>query len=332
MSNPIGIGFLTQVTPERMRYMAQMGAEHVVTSLPSNPSRNRRGAVWTYEGMQAQREEVENYKLKLSVYEGIPIPDRVKLGLDGRDQDIEDYCEGIRNMGEAGIPILCYNWMAGFGWLRTEFATPGRGGAVVTTYVHEDYEKAGLTEYGVVPEQTLWDSLEYFLKAVVPVAEEAKVKLAMHPDDPPRSPIRSMGRIMTNPENFQRMLDLVPSPNNGLTFCQGCFTEMNIDVPKWIRHFGKQGKIHFAHFRNINRGGTADNFSEIFHDEEGEADMYETMKAYIEFGFEGPMRPDHAPTMEGENNDHPGYALQGRLMGVGYMKGLMEAIVKSSKA
>ena len=220
-------------------------------------------------------------------------------------------------MGRAGVPILCYNWMVGFGWLRTDFATPARGGAVVTTYRHEDFERGGPTPLGAVPEDQLWDSLEYFLKAVVPVAEEAGVKMAMHPDDPPRSPVRGLGRIMTSPENFQRLLDLVDSPANGLTFCQGCFTEMNIDVPRWIRHFAGAGRMHFAHYRNINKGGTADHFSETFHDEEGEADMYEAMKAYIESGFTGPMRPDHAPTMEGESNDHPGYALQGRLMAVG---------------
>ena len=200
---------------------------------------------------------------------------------------------------------------------------------MATTYDHEEMQRGPLTEHGEVGEDLLWKALEYFLKAVVPVAEEAGVKLAMHPDDPPRSPVRGIGRIMTSPENFQRMLDLVDSPANGLTFCQGCFTEMNIDVPKWIRHFAGTGKMHFAHYRNINKGGSADHFSETFHDEEGEADMYEAMKAYIESGFSGPMRPDHAPTMEGEGNDHPGYALQGRLMAVGYMKGLMEAIVKA---
>ncbi len=327
---PIGIGFLTQVTPERMRYMAQMGAEHVVTSLPGG-GRNRNGDVWTFEGMLAQRNEVESYGLKLSVYEGIPVPQRVKLGEEGRDEDIENYCESIRNMGRAGIPTLCYNWMVGFGWLRTDFTTPARGGAVVTTYRHADFERGGLTPLGEISEEQLWDSLAYFLNAVVPVAEEAGVKLAMHPDDPPRSPVRGIGRIMTSPENFQRMLDMVDSPANGLTYCQGCFTEMNIDNPTWIRRFAEQGRLHFAHYRNINKGGHADEFSETFHDEEGEADMYEAMKTYIDVGFNGPMRPDHAPTMEGENNDHPGYALQGRLMAVGYMKGLMEAIVKSRR-
>ena len=321
----IGIGFMTPATPERLRFMAQMGATHVVTQLPADKPRNRDSDIWTFEGMLAQRKEVESYGLQLSVYEGIPVPERVKLGRDGRDEDIENYCESIRNMGRAGVPILCYNWMVGFGWLRTDFATPARGGAVVTTYRHEDFERGGQTPLGAVPEDQLWDSLEYFLK---PVAEEAGVKMAMHPDDPPRSPVRGLGRIMTSPENFQRLLDLVDSPANGLTFCQGCFTEMNIDVPRWIRHFAGAGRMHFAHYRNINKGGTADHFSETFHDEEGEADMYEAMKAYIESGITGPMRPDHAPTMEGESNDHPGYALQGRLMAVGYMKGLMEAIIK----
>ena len=188
MANSLGIGFLTQISPERMRYMAQMGAQHVVSSLPPNPQRNRDGDIWTYEGMLAQRKEVEHYGLKLSVYEGIPVSDRIKLGLDGRDQDIDAYCTSLRNMGKAGIPILCYNWMVKFGWLRTEFATPGRGGAVVTTYKHEDFEKGGLTDYGEIPAATLWSSLEYFLRAIVPVAEEAGVNLAMHPDDPPRSP------------------------------------------------------------------------------------------------------------------------------------------------
>ena len=174
-------------------------------------------------------------------------------------------------------------------------------------------------------EGALWDGLEYFLNAVIPVADEAGVKLAMHPDDPPLSPIRGIGRIMTSPENFQRLLDLAPSPNNGITFCQGCFTEMGVDIPTTIHHFAAQGRVHFVHFRNLT--GTAENFTESFHDE-GKQDMYVARKAYQDAGFDGPMRPDHAPTMEGEDNSRPGYAIQGRLLAVGYMKGLIEAIEK----
>ena len=164
---------------------------------------------------------------------------------------------------------------------------------------------------------------------VVPVAEESGVKLAMHPCDPPLSPIRGIGRIMTSPENFQRLIDLVPSPNNGLTFCQGCFTEMGVDIAATIHDFGKQGKIFFSHFRNLN--GTAAKFTEQFHDD-GQQDMYVAMKAYYDAGVEGSIRPDHAPTMEGDDNSHPGYALQGRRLAGGYRRGLMEAIEKAGGA
>ena len=232
-------------------------------------------------------------------------------------------------MGRAGIPVVCYNWMVAFGWLRTSTTTPVRGGAVATTYDHEEMQRGPLTEHGEVGEDLLWKALEYFLKAVVPVAEESGVKLAMHPCDPPLSPIRGIGRIMTSPENFQRLIDLVPSPNNGLTFCQGCFTEMGVDIAATIHDFGKQGKIFFSHFRNLN--GTAAKFTEQFHDD-GQQDMYVAMKAYYDAGVEGSIRPDHAPTMEGDDNSHPGYALQGRLLAVGYMRGLMEAIEKAGSA
>ncbi len=187
-------------------------------------------------------------------------------------------------------------------------------------------QRGPLTGYGEVSEDQLWESLEYFLKAVVQVAEEFHVKLAMHPDDPPLSPIRGIGRIMTSPQSFQRLIDLVPSPSNGMTYCQGCFTEMGADIPTTVRQFGEQGRIHFVHFRDLR--GTVENFTEIFHDD-GQTDMYAAMKAYYDAGVEAPMRPDHAPVMEGESNDNPGYALQGRLLAVGYMRGLIEAIEKS---
>jgi len=225
-----------------------------------------------------------------------------------------------------GIPIICYNWMAAFGWLRTSFTTRVRGDALATSYNHEQMQRGPMSVYGVVPEEQLWDELAYFLRAVTPVAEEAGVKLAMHPDDPPLAPIRGMGRIMTSPESFQRMIDLVPSPMNGLTFCQGCFAEMGIDVPATIRHFGAQGKLFFAHFRNLR--GLAADFAEMFHDD-GDTDMFAAMRAYYDVGFEGPMRPDHVPTLEGDTNARPGYSLWGRLFAVGYMKGLIEAVEKT---
>lgn len=317
----IDIGFMWNGSDEQLRWLAQAG----VTDVVGHVAPEDRGPIWTYDAMLKQKNRVKGYGLKLSVFEGIPVSDRIKLGLDGRDEDLDNLLESFRNMGRAEIPVQCYNWMVHFNWIRTSVATPVRGGAVATTYNHAEFERGPKTQYGDVSEEQLWDSLEYFLKAAVPVCEEFGVKLAMHPDDPPLSPVRGISRIMRNPENFQRMLDLVPSEANGITFCQGCFSEMCVDIPNTVKSLGD--RIHFAHFRNLT--GTAENFTEQFHDD-GQQDMYVAMKSYIDNGVNCPMRPDHAPTMQGEDNSHPGYAQQGRLMAIGYMRGLMEAINKGS--
>lgn len=314
---------LPGLTESNLRLAKQLGVTDIVSSLPRE---ERRGPVWKFRPLLGLRKTVEDAGLTLSVIESIPIPDRVKLGQAGRDEDIDHFCQSLRNMGAAGIPILCYNWMAVFNWLRTSFTTRVRGDALATSYDHELMQRGPLTRAGMVTEDQLWESLAHFLGRVVPVAEEANVKLAMHPDDPPLSPIRGVGRIMTTPDNFQRVLDLVPSPMNGITFCQGCFAEMGVDIPATIRHFGLQDKIFFAHFRNLR--GTAAHFTETFHDD-GDTDMFAAMQAYYDVGFEGPMRPDHVPTFEGDANARPGYSLWGRLYAVGYMRGLIEAVEKT---
>jgi mannonate dehydratase len=212
-----------------------------------------------------------------------------------------------------------------FNWMRTSTTVPSRGGALATGYDHALMRNAPLTEYGVVTDEQLWENLHYFLKAVVPVAEQANVKLAMHPDDPPLSPIRGLGRIMRSVENYQRLLDLVPSPVNGITLCQGNFALMTDDLPGVIRHFGRQEKIFFVHFRDVR--GTAERFVETFHDD-GQTDMLACMQAYRDIGFEGVCRPDHVPTMEGDNNERPSYSHIGRLFAVGYLKGLRQAVYR----
>ena len=314
---------LPGLSESNLRLATQIGVTDIVTSLGRQ---HRTGPVWEFRPLLTLRKRIEDAGLTWSVIESMPIPVRVKLGQDGRDEDIENWQKSLRNVGAAGIPVICYNWMVGLGWLRTSLSTRVRGGALATSYEHELMQKGPLTDVGIVTEEQLWESLEYFLKAVVPTAEEANLKLAMHPDDPPLSPIRGIGRIMTCPESFQQMVDMVPSPVNGITFCQGCFAEMGIDVPETIRLFGNQGKIFFAHFRNLK--GTAESFCEMFHDD-GDTDMYAAMKAYYEVGFDGPMRPDHVPTLEGDDNSRPGYSLTGRLYAVGYMKGLIDAIERS---
>jgi mannonate dehydratase len=210
-----------------------------------------------------------------------------------------------------------------FNWMRTSTTAPARGGALATAYDHDLMRSAPLTEYGEVSDETLWTNLKYFLECVLPVAEEVGVQMAMHPDDPPLSPIRGLARIMRSIENYQRLLDLVLSPMNGIALCQGNFTLMTDDLPAAIRHFGKQGKIFFVHFRDVR--GTPEKFVETFHDE-GKTDMLACMQAYRDVGFDGICRPDHVPTMEGDSNDTPSYSSIGRLFAIGYLKGLRQAV------
>ena len=304
----------------------QCGINHVVGAM--NFRRDSSDALpWSHESLAEVKKIYEDGGFELAVIESRPPLNKAKLGLPGRDEEIETACELIRSMGALNIPVWCYEWMTVFNWLRTSKSILSRGGALVTGYDHEMMRNEPHTEYGVVTEEQLWESLEYFLKRVVPVAEKANVKLAMHPDDPPLSPIRGIGRIMRSVENFQRLIELVPSPVNGITLCQGNFTLMTDDLPSVIRHFGEQSKIFFAHFRDVE--GTPEKFQETFHDD-GKTDMAECMAAYRDIGFDGVLRPDHVPTMEGDDNDRPGYSSIGRLFAIGYIKGLRESVYKNN--
>jgi mannonate dehydratase len=284
---------------------------------------------WEPKAITAVKEAWEKAGLKLNVIEGPPaLSEKTKLGLPGRDEEIANFITFMKNLKQyGGVDTICYNWMPVIGWYRTNNAKAGRGGALVTAFDYEDVKNAPMTPYGEVSKETLWQTLEYFLKAVVPEAEKAGIKLAMHPDDPQVDSIKGISRIMTTVDNFRKMVDLYPSPNNGITMCQGNFSLMGADIPTVVHEFGKRKLIHFVHFRNV-RGGKF-KFEETFHDE-GQIDMYAAMKSYYDIGFKGPIRPDHVPTMAGDSNEHPGYSIIGTLFALGYMRGLMESITKSN--
>jgi mannonate dehydratase len=303
----------------------QAGVTHAVSSVPPE---SVDGNGWDYLPLLRMQQRFVDAGLTLSVIEtGFPWLHLGKLGLPGRDEEIARCQTLIRNLGAIGVPTICWNFMAVFNWMRTSTTAPTRGGAMVTGYDHSLMADAPITDAGIVSEEQLWSSLAYVMQAIVPVAEEAGVTLALHPDDPPISPIRGVGRILTSPDAMMRAIDLVPSPYNGITFCQGSFATMNADIPKEIRRFGERGAIGFVHFRDVR--GTPAKFVETFHDD-GQTDMFEAMRTYRDVGFRGTVRPDHVPTMAGEANDAPGYQVLGRLFALGYIKGLVEAAAKES--
>jgi mannonate dehydratase len=305
----------------------QLGVNYVVTNVDVPASNLPAGMKqWDYVPLLHKIKSFEDDGLKVVVIEGPPPMNKIKLGLPGRDEEIAEFCKFIQNAGKLGIEVVCYNWMPIIGWFRTSTTKRTRGNALVTSFEYDLIKDAPLTEAGIVTQEELWENLEYFLKAVVPVAEKAKVKLAIHPDDPPVPSIKGISRILINADAFKRVIDMVPSDYNGITMCQGSFTTMGENVPELIRYFGKMNKLFFAHFRDIR--GTAYKFEETFHDD-GQQDMFEAIKCYKEIGYDGIMRPDHVPTMDGEDNNNPSYGILGNLFAIGYMKGLMEAVEKT---
>jgi mannonate dehydratase len=210
--------------------------------------------------------------------------------------------------------------MAVVPWSRTSPAVPGRGGAAVTAFDLSVWADAEPAPGAPVAEERLRDTLAWFLERAVPVAEEAGVKLALHPDDPPLSPLRGIGRIMRSLDAYERVFELQPSSANGMTMCQGNVALMTDDLPAAIRRFGGAGRIHFVHFRDVR--GTPERFVETFVDERP-TDMAACVRAYLDAGVDAPLRTDHSPALDGEHPAVPGYPTLGRLHAVGYVQGLL---------
>jgi mannonate dehydratase len=312
-----------------LRALAAFGVSHICSGhMPAQLNDE-----WSVDGLTRLRRHVESFGITL---EAVPLPlssspiakaerPEILLARDpARDRAIEDICQMIRNCGRAGIPMVKYN-LTFIGVVRTG-RVPGRGGASLSKFDYrEGRQEPPLTEAGPISEDVYWDRITYFLKRVVPVAEEAKVRIALHPQDPampPESGWRGVHTVLGRVDGLKRFVDTVPSPYHGLNFCQGTISEM---LPKpgeqiydVIRYFGGRGKIFNVHFRNI-RGGYL-NFVETLPDD-GDVDMLRALRTYREVGYDGMVMPDHVPVIAGDPNGQKAFAFC-----FGYIQALLQAL------
>jgi mannonate dehydratase len=336
----IAIGQFNEMTEEKLRFAAQLGVGGVQMNTPRLPGEQR----WEEADLRRLVEQVQAHGLKLEAIENVPIHfyDKAMLGLPGRDEQIEHYRATIRNMGRAGIPILGYHFMPNSVW-RTSRTAPGRGGSHVTAFDMAQVAKAGTEglrgfvakrdervsavavmedEEEVVTADQMWTNYEYFVRAVVPVAEEAGVKLALHPDDPPVESLGGVARLFRNVEGFKRAEATTPSDAWGLDLCLGCCSEMPggaANVAAMIEYFGPRGKILYIHFRDVQ--GTVPAFQECYLGE-GNYDPATIMLLLKRNGFTGFLLDDHVPHMD----DDTDWCHRGRAHAIGYMQGLLNMI------
>ncbi len=253
----------------------------------------------------------------------------IKLGLSNRDELIDKYIQMLHNMGRLEIPLLCYNFMASIGWFRTRVNIPERGGAHVSGFYLDDVSNQMVQKDQLISEESLWENLFYFQDAVFPEAKSAGVKMALHPDDPPVSPLMGVERILTNSAAFEKVWERNPIENNAITFCQASFLTMGENIQELAKKWLQQNRIAFLHIRDVE--GEKENFKETFHDN-GPTDMVEMFRIYKKYGFDGPIRPDHAPAMYGEMQESfggsttVGYEITGKIFAIGYMKGIYESV------
>ncbi len=281
-----------------------------------------------FTSLEQLKEIVDNFKsygITPKILEPLPNPlhDHIKLGDSLRDEAIDKFICLMKNMSALGMEMVCFNFMAHYGWTRTASSYPERGGAKVTGFELESFKPDKFS----ISRQKVWENYEYFIKRVIPYAEKYNIKLALHPDDPPLEKLGNVGRIFTNTEAIRKGMSVVDSPMLGLTFCQATYYLMGANLEDRIKEFAD--KIFFIHFRNTR--GTKEKFYETHHDN-GEIDMAEILYYYIKNGISVPVRVDHVPTLVGENSELGGYDALGRLFAIGYLKGIIQATKNLLKA
>jgi mannonate dehydratase len=249
-------------------------------------------------------------------------------GRPGRDEDIEKVRQSIRAAGKAGLPVVEYNFYA---HRITEgyYEEPGRGGAGMLAF---DYAKVKdlppLPEEGAHSLEEMWKNVTYFLKAVVPVAQESGVRLALHPNDPPAPISRGSGQIMGTLEGWKRLVDIVPSPYNGITFDCGVTREIGQDPVEVCRYFGKKDCINHMHFRNVRMQIPREKYVEVFPDE-GEVDMFAVMKELVRQKYPRLIYPEHPRGLDADREQPKGGSYSGWVYNVGYARAMLQAALAS---
>jgi mannonate dehydratase len=334
--------------PVSLEYIRQIpGMTHIVSAIYDEPV----GEVWPMDKILALKATIEAAGLQFTVVESVPVHEDIKLGKPTRERLIANYQQNIRNLAAAGIEVICYNFMPVFDWTRTTLSKKLDDGSTALAFSTKEVEEidiskgislpgwdssyrpeelqALLAEYREIDEGKLWDHLAYFLRAIIPVAQECGVRMAIHPDDPPR-PIFGLPRIVKNRDDLARILKIVDTPANGLTLCSGSLgAGPQNNVEALVREFGGMGRIHFAHLRNIKVTPEGD-FEETAHLSScGSLDIAAIVKAYHDVGFQGYFRPDHGRMIWGETGK-PGYGLYDRALGAVYINGMWEALGKVS--
>jgi mannonate dehydratase len=317
---------------ERLLFAQQIGADGASIWASACPGYTQR-CYLTTENVREMRERFARYDLELT---GIGLGgDCIKnqlLGMPGREREIANVCRTIRSIGEAysdgtPSPVLIIDqrttywapkgpsWHPGY-----EKLPVGRGGAVLQTFDAERIQgELDDRPAGEVSHEEVWARIAYFYERIVPVAEKARVRLATHPDDPPMETYRGVQQALASLEGLKHLVELVPSPYNGLLLCLGCMQEAGEDVPEIIRYFGARQKILYVHFRNVT--GMVPQYREVF-PHEGDGDMVANLTALKEVGYSGYIVPDHHFGFAGDGD----WAQCSRAWQVGYIRGLMQAL------
>ena len=331
----LAYGQIRSVDKEILTNARQMGIDRVQFNLPHDLPAD---GLWKYEDLARFRDACDRYGVIVEAMENMPISfyDKAMLGLEGRDRQIENVCESIRSLGRAGIPVLGYHFSPSFVWRTDNHAPVGRYGATVQAFDLEmqkqgvdDMDDFGQRRDVAVPDvELLWENFEYFMKRVIPVAEEYHVTMALHPDDPPVKSLSGIARMFIDLDSYKRAEAMIDSPNWGLLFCIGTFSQMEggaRNIFDAIKYFGPRKKLVYAHMRDVR--GTVPKFQECFLGE-GNFDPFEVVYKLMHSGFDGFLVSDHVPGIEGDRE----WGHKVRYADTAYIKGLMEAIEKMEAA